>query len=133
MKGLIELGLLPPSENDAALQGMRLPTEDRALLADSLARGRLRLVGLSLVDASQPDGSGGGPAHLVQLEAAGYSVTVQLSRTPIAVALPVGPVGQVTFKAAGQTVRIGVLGLFGPLTLPDLAAGEALTAGIVAQ
>jgi hypothetical protein len=93
---------------------------------------------MPLVDASTPDEAtatqDGTPSHAVILSTGGYTTTVQLTHTPIAVILPVSSVGEVVFRTAGpETVGIGTLGLSGPVRLPDLPSGQVLSVSVVAQ
>ena len=131
--GLVDLAILPGGEAEAALGGMGLGGGDAALLLQALRRGQVRMVRMPLVDASVA-GQGGQSAHAVTLSTAGYTTTVQLTRTPLAVPLPVGPLGTVSFSTPGSDpVGIGMLGLTGPVRLPDLPPGQSLSVGVVVQ
>lgn len=133
--GLVDLAVLPAGEARAAIAGLGLQGGDAALMLHALRDGRLRLVRMPLVDVSTPDrATGGSPAHDVILSTGGYAVTVHLTRTPLSLALPVTSVGEVVFRTAGpDTVGIGALSLSGPVRLPDLAPGQVLSVGVVAQ
>jgi hypothetical protein len=57
-----------------------------------------------------------------------------LTREPVTVTIPIGPVGSVALTTAEQTgVRIEGLTLSGPVLFPQLQAGQVLTVGLIAQ
>lgn len=129
VRGLMELGLVPVGEAESAVAGMGLSGTDAALMQAALRDRRLRLVRMPLVDETA-----GNAGHNVVLSTAGYTRVVQLTRTPVAVALPVGPGGEVSFSTPdADAVGIGALGLSGPVRLPDLARGDVLSVEVVAQ
>ena len=126
---LLELGLVPVEESGAAVAGMGLSAGEAGLLLAALRERRVRLVRLPMVD--ETIGAGG---HDVVVSTAGYTRSVRLTRTPVAVALPMGPAGEVAFSTPdADAVGIGALGLSGPVRLPDLARGDVLSVGVVAQ
>ncbi len=129
--GLVELALVPAAQNEAAVAEMGLPAADAGLLNAALRRGDLRLVRMPLMDAGLSTGDAG---HTVQLSAGGYTTFVHLGRAPVAVPLPIGPVGEVAFKTWNTDgVRIGTIGLTGPVRLPALAPGQELDVGVIAE
>ncbi len=128
--GLVELALLPQAEGAAAVAGMGLPASEAAVLTEALRRGRLRLVRMPVFDA-QPDPSA---MRAVRVSAGGYATTVMLSARPVPVTLPVGPAATVLFSATGAgAVAVGALTLNGPVRFPDVAAGQTLAVGVIAQ
>jgi hypothetical protein len=129
--GLFQLGLLPASEAKAAVAEMGLPPGDAAALIDALQRKRLRLAHLPLIDDSLALSPGG---HPVVVSSGGYTRQVMLTRTATMVTLPVGPVGVVSFSTPDPG-KVGIVGLTlaGPVRLPDLQAGQVVSAGIIAQ
>ena len=131
--GLAELALLAPGAEAAAIARLGLPRDQAAAMAADLRRDRIRLVQVPLFDA----GAGGGGPRLVSVSSGGYGRLVALTRTPTMVMLPIDRVGTISFRAAGagpsDPVGIGMLTLAGPLQLPDLAAGERLDVGVIAQ
>ncbi len=129
VQALMELGLVPAGEAEALVAGMGLSGAEAALMRAALRDRRLRLVRMPLVD--ETPGEGG---HDVTLSTAGYTRMVRLTRTPMAVPLPVGPGGEVAFSTPNvEAVSIGALGLSGPVRLPDVARGDVLNVGVVAQ
>lgn len=131
-RALVELALLPSAQAEAAVAAMGLSKTDADLLVQSLRQGRVHLVRMPLVDAGTTDETG--PSHGVVVSTAGYSTLVQLTHSPIAVPLPVGPTGEVSFSTTDPDgVGIGALGLSGPVRLPDLAPGNVLSVGVIAQ
>ncbi len=131
IRGLIQLGLLPASQNAQAVATMGLPPGDAATLSQALKRGRLRLTRLPLLDDS-PTLPGGG--HTVVVSAGGYTRQVLLTREPQIVTLPVGPVSTISFTTP-ETTGVGIVGLSlsGPVRLPDVQAGQTLSVGVIAQ
>ncbi len=126
---LMELGLVPAGEAEALVAGMGLSATEAGLLRAALRDRRLRLVRMPLVDETL-----GGAGHDVVVSTAGYTRAVRLTRTPVAVPLPVGPGGEVAFTTPDlEAVSIGALGLSGPVRLPDVARGDVLNVGVVAQ
>jgi hypothetical protein len=90
---------------------------------------RVRLVRMPLIDESPSDGG-----HDVIVSTAGYSRPLRLVRTPVVVTLPLGPAGEVSFATPDlDAVGIGTMGVSGPIRLPDLARGDVLSVGVVAQ
>ena len=131
IRGLIQAGLLPVSQDAQAVAGMGLTAGDAAVLSEALRRGRLRLIRLALLDdSSSLTGSG----HAVQVSAGGYTRQVLLTREPQVVTLPVGPVSTISFTTP-ETSGVGIVGLSlsGPVRLPDLQAGQTLAVGVIAQ
>ncbi len=128
--GLVELALLPQSDALTAVSGMGLSAADAGALTEALRRGRLRLVRMPVFDA-QPSASA--TPHLVRVSAGGYATTVPLTARPVAVTLPVGPVGTVSLSADGAAASVGALTLDGPVRFPDLQAGQMLEVGVIAQ
>jgi hypothetical protein len=131
IRGLIQLGLLPESQEAAAVAAMGLPPSDAAALTAALQRGRLRLAHLPLLDDS-PVLQGGG--HAVQVSAGGYTRLLMLTREPTVVTVPVGSVGTVSFSTP-ETTGVGIVGLTlsGPVRLPELQAGQVFSVGVIAQ
>ena len=129
---LAELALLAPGAEPAAIAGMSLPRDQSAAMAADLRRDRLRLVQVPLFDA----GAGGG-SRVVSVSSGGYSRLVSLTRVATLVTLPIDRVGTISFQVAEagspDPVGIGMLTISGPLRLPDLAAGQQLDVGVVAQ
>lgn len=129
VRALMELGLMPAGEAEAAVAGMGLSGGEAALMQAALRDRRVRLVRMPLVDETPGDAG-----HDVVVSTAGYSRMVRLTRTPVAVPLPVGPAGEVSFSTPdAEAVGIGALGLSGPVRLPDVARGDVLSVGVVAQ
>jgi hypothetical protein len=130
-KALVELALLPAAEAQASIATMALPAGEATQLAAALERRRLRLIHMPLLDLSPslPDGG-----RLVRVSASGYTRLVRLSRVPVSVTLPIGPVGTVSFQTIdGQGVDIGTVTLAGLMRLPDLPAGARMDVGVIAQ
>ncbi len=129
--GLAELALLAPASEAAAIAGLGLPRDQAVAMAADLRRDRIRLVQVPLFDA----GIGGGGPRVVSVSSGGYGRVVTLTRTPTVVTLPIDRVGTISFQVAASPdpVGIGMLTLAGPLQLPDLAAGQRLDVGVVAQ
>jgi len=129
--GLFQLGLLPASQTKAAVAEMDLPAGEAAALIEALQRKRLRLAHLPLIDDSLVLSPGG---HAVVVSSGGYTRQVVLTRAATLVTLPVGPAGVVSFSTA-DTGQVGIVGLTlaGPVRLPDLQAGQVVSAGIIAQ
>ncbi len=131
---LVELAMLPDRAADAAVTKMQLPAKDAGALLQALRDGRLRLTVMPLIDASTPSGQETSPAHTVVIRAGGYTQTVVLTRTPVDVPMPIGPVGEVTFTSSGPgPLNIGMLGLTGQVRLPDMSPGDTLGVGVVAE
>ncbi len=131
IKGLVELAILPPSATPEAVASMGLPAADARSLSGALSRRRLRLVHMPLVDLSATQADQG---RIVRVSTAGYTRVVQLSRTPVTLTLPVGPVGTVSFQtSSADGVGIGAVTMAGLARLPALPAGATLSVGIVAQ
>jgi len=130
IRELIALGMLPATQARAAVAEMGLTGGDAAALTTALQRGRLHLARFGLVDVS-PTLQGG---HVVQVSAGGYTRQVMLTREPVTVTIPIGPVGSVALTTPEQTgVRIEGLTLSGPVLFPQLQAGQVLTVGLIAQ
>jgi hypothetical protein len=133
MRGLLEAGLVPLAATPAAIAAMGLSTADAALLSQDVARKRLRLVHLPLLDIT-PVLPADSPGHSVEVSAAGYSRIVHLGRQPTTLTLPIDSVGMVTFRSMSDDgVGIGALTLSGLVGLPKLAAGQQIRLGLVAQ
>jgi hypothetical protein len=129
MKALVELGLLPNTAAQEAVAAMGLPTGDAALLTEALARRRVRLMHVPIVDASDSTAD-----RVIEVSSAGYTTLVHVTRQPVTVTLPVGPVGTISFRTASPDgVGIGLLTLAGPVRLPDLPAGQRMEVGVIAQ
>ena len=130
---LAELALLAPGADAAATAGLGLPRDQAAAMAADLRRDRIRLVQVPLFDA----GAVGTGPRMVSVSSGGYGRLVALTRTPTMVMLPIDRVGTISFRTAGagspDPVGIGMLTLAGPLQLPDLAAGQRLDVGVIAQ
>ncbi len=135
-RGLMELGLVPDGEADALVAGMGLSAGDAALLRAGLRDRQVRLLRLPLVDETPPaDGVGALAAgHDIRVSTAGYTRVIRLTRTPVALALPITAGGEVSFSTPDTGgVAIGALGLSGPVRLPDMAPGDVFSVGVVAQ
>ncbi|MBE7212596.1 MAG: hypothetical protein INR65_16375 [Gluconacetobacter diazotrophicus] len=134
---LVEAQSVPAAEVGAAIAAMKLPADQSAALADAVKRDRLRLVTLPLFDAGMatPAAGAGGPA--VTVSTAGFSRVVPLTRQPVPVVLPIDRVGTVTFQVASAAkagpVGLGALTVTGPVRLPDMARGDVLSVGVMAQ
>ncbi len=130
---LAELALLAPGADAAAIAGLGLPRDQAAAMVADLRRGRIRLVQVPLFDA----GAGGAGPRLVSVSSGGYGRMVTLTRTPTVVMLPIDRVGTISFRTAGvgppDPASVGMLTLAGPLQLPDIAAGQRLDVGVIAQ
>ncbi len=136
IRGLVELGLLPSTATAAAVASMGLPPQEAAVLAAAVQRGRVRLARLPLFDAGPVDANALDAAgtRSVQVSAGGYTSLVRLTRQPVVVTLPIGPVGSVLFRTAGGgEVAIGALTLDGPVRFPTLQVGQQLDVGVIAQ
>ena len=73
-------------------------------------------------------------ARVVEVSAGGYTRVVRLTRLPVSVTLPIGPVGSVAIRNLGaEAVGIGALTLEGPVRLPDLPAAAGVEVGVIAQ
>ncbi len=139
--GLLELGLMPRAAEPAAVAGMGLPASDATAMLGALQRNRLRLVQMPLFDAglSAPDGTDNGRTVLVS--SGGYARLVRIGRQPVVVTLPIDRVGTVTFQVPAREsgalpasgLGIGAITATGPVRLPDLAEGQALDVGVMAQ
>ncbi len=133
MRGLIETDLVPLSETQAAVAAMGLGSADAALLTQAVERRRLRLIHLPLLDLT-PVLQAGAAGHSVEVSAAGYTRIVQLGRQPTTLTLPIDTAGTVTFRSMSDDgMGIGALTLSGLLGLPELAAGQQIRLGLVAQ
>lgn len=139
IQALLELGLVPATGTEAAVATMQLPGGEATSLTADLQRHRLRLVQLPLFDGGAPLADGTA-ARMVQVSSGGYSRLVALSRHPVLVTLPIDRVGTVSFQVASadpgvgsDTVGIGALTVGGPVRLPDLARGQEIDVGVVAQ
>ena len=131
IKGLVELAILPADAAAEAVASMALPVSDARQLTDALQRRRLRLIRIPLIDLSAAPSERG---RAVQVSAGGYTRLIRLSRTPVTVTLPVGPVGTVSFQTASTDgVGIGAMTLTGLARLPALPAGATLEVGVIAQ
>ena len=128
---LISAALVPQAQDKAAVAGMGLPDQDTTVLLQALARGRLRLAQLPLMDVSPVLQ---GPGHVVEVSSAGYTRQVLLTRDPVVVTLPVAGAGTISFSTA-ETGGVGILSqtLSGPVQLPDLQAGHVFSVGVIAQ
>lgn len=134
VKGLVEIGLLPVSATAEAVAAMGLPASDAAALAQAVRRGRLRLVRLPLFDLSPSLPADAAAGRAIEVSTGGYTRFVRLTRQPLTVTLPIGPVGTVAFRnASGDVIDIGALTLEGPVKLPDLGTGGVMTVGVIAQ
>lgn len=134
VQGLVELDLLPMRATAEAVAAMRLPADEAATLTQAVRRGRLRLVRLPLFDFGADPAAAPDAARIVEVSAAGYTRVIRLTRLPVAVTLPIGPVGSVSIRNLGAgTVGIGALTLDGPVRLPDLPAAAGLEVGVIAQ
>ena len=132
-QGLIEVGLLPASATAEAVAAMGLPAADAAALTEALQRRRLRLVRLPLFDTT-PTLPGDAAGREITVTAAGYTRLLHLTRLPVTVTLPIGPIGAVAFSnGGGSAVGIGAITLSGPVRLPDLPAGAVMRVGVVSQ
>lgn len=136
VRRLVELELVSKAAEPAAVASLGLPSGQSDQLAAALKRDRLRLVRMPLFDAGAalPDGSDGGRSVVVST--AGFSRLVRLGRQPVVVTLPINRAGTVTFQPAPgvrDTIDIGALTASGPVSLPDLARGQALDVGVIAQ
>jgi hypothetical protein len=127
---LVELGLVPASQTQAAIASMGLNAGDAAALQEAVRRGRLRLAHLPLLDDS-PSLQGG---HAIEVSGGGYTRNLLITREPTTVTIPVGPVGEIAFRTP-EADNVGIVGLTlsGPVRLPDLDAGQALAVGVIAQ
>jgi hypothetical protein len=131
IRGLIEVGVLPQGQEAPAVAAMGLSQTDAGLLTQALQRGRLRLARLPLLDdsATLP-----GAGHIVQVSAGGYTRQILLTRQPQVVTFPIGPAGTISFSTPELSgVGIVGLGLSGPVRLPDIAAGQVFSVGVIAQ
>ena len=110
---------------------MALPRADADALSADLRRDRIRLVQVPLFDA------GGVGPHAVLVSTGGYRRVVSLTRTPTVLTLPIDRVGTITFQpvetAVSGPVDVGMVTLSGPLQLPDIAVGQRLDVGVIAQ
>lgn len=132
VKALFELGLISTASAPQAVASMGLPHDQATRLATDLKRDRLRLVQLPLFDAG-PAGADQAD-RAVEVSSGGYSRVVLLTRQPTVVTLPISRVGTVSFRVASAgPVGIGAITLTGPLQMPDLAPGQQLDVGVVAQ
>ncbi len=131
IRGLVELPIVPRGAEAEAVAGMALSAADARLLTDALQRRRLRLVRMPLIDLTAAPAEQG---HTVQVSAGGYTRAVQLSRVPVTLTLPVGPVGTVSFQTrSADEVGIGAMTLAGLARLPTLSNGATLAVGVIAQ
>ena len=134
VQGLFEVGLLPMSTTAEAVAAMGLPAEQTATLTQAVRRGRLRLVRLPLFDFGLTPDDAPDPARIVEVSAGGYTRVVRLTRLPVTLTVPIGPVGTVSFRnLSAGSVDIGALTLAGPVRLPDLPAASGLDVGVIAQ
>jgi len=132
-QGLLETGLVPMAATPAAIAAMGLSTTDAALLTQAVERRRLRLIHLPVLDITPvlPADSIG---HSIEVSAAGYTRIVHIGRQPTTLTLPIGPAGMVTFRStSADAVGIGALTLSGLVNLPELAAGQQIKLGLIAQ
>ena len=133
-RGLLEVDLVPQGETAKAVARMGLPADQEEALVEAVRRGRLRLVRLPLFDFAPPADDAADAARLIEVSASGYTRVVSLARLPVAVTLPIGPVGVVSLRNLGTgTVDIGAVTLTGPVRLPDLPAASGLDVGVIAQ
>ena len=132
-RGLAELGLVSQHSNAEAVAAMGLGAGDAALLSDALQKRRLRLVQMPVFDFS-PTVAADGAGHEVQVSSGGYTRLIRLTRAPVTLTLPIAVAGTVTFRAAdGDPVNIGALTLSGPIRLPELAIGQTMSVGVLAE
>ena len=131
IRGLIELNLIPASQEGAAIQAMRLPSADSVALQQAASRRRVRLVQMPIYEN---DGGAGG---LVQVSSGGMTRMVRLSTTPTVVTLPITHAGTVSFRVIGGAspggLGMGAITLGGPIGLPPLSLGQVLELGVIAQ
>lgn len=132
---LLELSMLPQHPSAEAIAALGLPPGASAAMVEAVRRNRVRLVQMPLFDAG-PTGSGVG--HVVEVSSGGYSRLVQLSRQPVIVTVPIDRAGTVAFRipdsgASADTLGIGAVTATGPVRLPDLAHGQELDVGVIAQ
>lgn len=134
ISSLLELSMVAPAAGEEATAELGLPASDSPAMAAALQRKRLRLVQLPLFDAGPADGVG---TRTIQISTAGYTRVLSLSRTPQVVTLPIDRAGTIAFRVAGHAtagaVGIGALTATGPKQLPDLAPGQELDVGVIAQ
>jgi hypothetical protein len=128
---LMQIGLLPSSQNKAAIAAMGLPDQDAMALSDELRRGRLRLAQLPLIDDS-PVLQGAG--HQVVISSGGYTRQLLLTRQPVVVTLPIAAAGTISFRTpeSGGVVILAET-VAGPARLPDLQPGQIFSVGVIAQ
>ncbi len=132
LRGLAEVALVPLADTGEAVAAMRLPAAEAAALTQAVRRGRLRLVRLPLFDSGAD--AADAVARVIEVSAGGYTTTVQLTRLPVAVTLPIGAVGTAAIRnLGGDTVGVGAVTLAGLVRLPDLPAAAGLEIGVVAQ
>jgi hypothetical protein len=133
VSGLLEAGLVPLAETQAAIAAMGLNAADAALLAQGVERRRLRLVRLPLLDIT-PVLPADSPGHAVEVSAAGYTRIVHLGRQPTTLTLPISTAGTVAFRnIGGDAAGIGAVTLSGLAELRGLAPGQQVRLGLVAQ
>jgi hypothetical protein len=133
VRELLDTGLVPIGETQAAIAAMGLSAADAALLTTEVERRRVRLVHLPVLDITPvlPADEAG---HDVVISAAGYTRAVHLTRQVTTVTLPISVAGVVTFRSlSADPVRVGALTLTGLAGLPDLASGQQITLGLVAE
>jgi hypothetical protein len=141
LDSLLELGLVSRASEPAAVASLGLPPSDTTAMLDAVKRDRLRLVQMPLFDAgmSAPDGSDAG--RTVMVSSGGYSRLVRIGRQPVVVTLPIDRVGTVSFRIPAREagalpasgLGIGAVTATGPVRFPDLAQGQELDVGVVAQ
>lgn len=90
---------------------------------------RLPLFDLSPVLAAEDEAG-----RAVAVSAGGYTRVVRLTREPVAVTLPIGPVGIVSFSNLNaDMIGIGALTLAGTARMPELPAGRVMEVEVIAQ
>ncbi len=131
IRGLLELKLMPLSQESVAIQAMALPSGDAAALSGAANRRRVRLVQMPVYENDGAIGS------MVEVASGGFTRTVLLSSTPTVLTLPIDHMGVVSFRLLGPSppggLGIGAITLGGPIGLPPLANGQVLEVGVIAQ
>jgi hypothetical protein len=130
---MLQLALLPQTAPKEEVAAMGLGAADTASLFDALARRRLRLVHLPVLDVS-PVLAAGDSGHSVVVSSGGYTRLVRLTREPTTLTLPIAAAGTITFQStAGDPVSIGALTLSGPVRLPSLPSGQSISVAVLVQ
>lgn len=123
------LPVVQPEERPAATAAMRLLPSAEASLQEDTQRARVKLVWITLFDANAEDGDA------VRVETDGFRQDVVLRKSPVRIAIPVGPTGTVRLTGIidgeGGGVTPGIVTPLGPVPLPVLSVGQSINVPVI--